>query len=72
MHYEENIFSNEFAPMPNQTLGIMQPMNPIVDQLIPSNLNDPVQNIAPYGNSKSLGGIQEAINVLTMTEFLLK
>jgi hypothetical protein len=72
MRFEENIFSTEFAPMPNQTLGIMQPMNPIVDSLIPSNFNDPVSNMAPYGYSQPLGGIQEAINVLTLTDFLLR
>ena len=68
MHYH-----NTFSPMPNQTLGIMQPMNPVVDSLIPSDMFDPVENMGPYINSPSLGNmgsVQDAMNVLNLTDML--
>lgn len=71
---------NFFAPTPNQTLGIMQPMNPaqydlnpIVDSLIPSDMFDPVTNMSDYENSPALGGVgsvQDALNVLSLTEIM--
>jgi hypothetical protein len=71
---------NVFAPMPNQTLGIMQPMNPaqydlnpINDPLIPSDMFDPVVNMQPYGVSPQIGGVgsvQDALLVLNLTDML--
>lgn len=79
---EDFIFQDEnfFAPTPNQTLGIMQPMNPaqyelnpIIDSLIPSDMFDPVTNMSNYGNSPALGGVgsvQDALNVLNLTDMM--
>lgn len=71
---------NVFAPTPNQTLGIMQPMNPaqyevnpIVDSLIPSDFFSPVENMQPYGASPQIGGVgsvQDALAVLNLTDMI--
>jgi len=59
-----------YCPMANQTLGILQPMNPIVDSLIPSDAFDPVTNMQPYSNSPQIGSVQDAIQVLQVTDML--
>lgn len=59
-----------YSPTVNQTLGIMQPMNPVVDPLIPSDYFDPVFDMQPYGVSKPLGSVQDALSVLTATDLL--
>lgn len=59
-----------FAPQANQSLGILQSMNPVVDALIPSDYFDPVYDMQPYGYSKPLGSVQDAISVLTVTDLL--
>jgi len=59
-----------FAPEANQTLGILQPMNPVVDPLIPSDYFDPVYDMQPYSFSKPLGSVQDVLNVLQVTDFL--
>lgn len=62
--------NNVFCPMANTSLGILQPMNPIVDSLIPSDAMSPVENMQPYGNSPQIGGIQDALQILQATELL--
>ena len=62
--------NNFYCPMVNTSLGIMQPMNPIVDSLIPSDAMSPVENMQPYGNSPQIGGIQDALQILQATELL--
>jgi hypothetical protein len=59
-----------YAPSVNQSLGILQPMNPVVDPLIPSDYFDPVFDMQPYGVSKPLGSVQDALSVLTATDLL--
>lgn len=72
-----------YSPAPNQSLGIMQPMNPafgpmqapgnpIVDVLVPSDYSTPVEDIAPYGPSEQvgMGSVQDAIAVLSVTDLL--
>lgn len=59
-----------YCPMANQSLGIMQPMNPIVDSLIPSNAFAPVENMQPYLNSQQIGSVQDALQVLQVTDML--
>ena len=56
--------------MANQSLGILRPMNPIVDSLIPSNAFDPVINMQPYVNSPQIGSVQDALQVLQVTDLL--
>jgi len=58
------------VPSVDQQLGILQPMNPVVDQLIPSDYFDPVENMQPYGLSPALGGIQDVLQVLQVTDLL--
>jgi len=72
MNQQEYLFQMTQAHMPlvDQSLGILQPMNPVVDQIIPSDYFDPVENMQPYGYSPVLGGIQDAMSVLTMTDLL--
>lgn len=49
----------------------MNPMNqPIVDQIIPSDYYDPVENMSPYSYSNAIGGVQDALNVLQVTDLL--
>lgn len=59
-----------FAPQADQSLGIFQPMNPVVDALIPSDFYDPIYDMQPYGFSKPLGSVQDVLNVLQVTDFL--
>lgn len=63
-----------FNPMTNQTLGIMRPMNPldnpIVDTLIPSDYFAPVVDLAPYGPSKQIGSVQDAVNILSVADLI--
>jgi len=56
--------------MANQSLGILRPMNPIVDSLVPSNAFDPVINMQPYVNSPQIGSVQDALQVLQVTDLL--
>ena len=56
------------VPSVDQQLGILQPMNPVVDQLIPSDYFDPVTDMQPYGLSPALGGIQDVLQVLQVTD----
>jgi len=58
------------VPSVDQSLGILQPMNPVVDRLIPSDYFDPVVNMQPYGLSPALGGIQDVLQVLQVTDLL--
>ena len=59
-----------YCPMANQSLGILRPMYPIVDSLIPSNAFDPVINMQPYVNSPQIGSVQDALQVLQVTDLL--
>ena len=59
-----------YCPMANQSLGILRQMNPIVDSLIPSNAYDPVINMQPYVNSPQIGSVQDALQVLQVTDLL--
>jgi hypothetical protein len=59
-----------YAPEADQSLGILQPMNPVVDPLIPSDYFDPVYDMQPYGFSQPLGSVQDVLNVLQVTDFL--
>jgi len=58
------------VPSVDQQLGILQPMNPVVDRIIPSDYFDPVTNMQPYGLSPALGGIQDVLQVLQVTDLL--
>lgn len=49
----------------------MNPMdNPIVDTLVPSDYSTPVVNIAPYGPSKQIGAVQDAVSILSIADFI--
>jgi len=60
------------VPVPDQSLGILKPMNPIVDPLIPSDYFDPVVNMQPYGLSPALGSVQDLVSALQVTDFLFR
>jgi len=62
--------NNVYCPMVNTSLGIMQPMNPIVDSLIPSDALSPVVNMQYYGNSPQIGSVQDALQILQVTDLL--
>lgn len=62
--------NNFYCPMVNTSLGIMRPMNPIVDSLIPSDALSPVENMQPYGNSPQIGSVQDALQILQVTDLL--
>jgi hypothetical protein len=72
MNQQEYLFQMTQAHVPSvdQQLGILQPMNPVVDQIIPSDYFDPVENMQPYGLSPALGGIQDVLQVLQVTDLL--
>ena len=72
MNQQEYLFQMTQAHVPSvdQSLGILQAMNPVVDQLIPSDYFDPVENMQPYGISPALGGIQDVLQVLQVTDLL--
>lgn len=59
---------------PDQSLGIMQPMNPmenpIVDTLIPSDYFAPVVNMDTYAPSKQIGSVQDAVNMLSVVDMI--
>jgi hypothetical protein len=59
-----------YCPMVNTSLGIMQTMNPIVDSLIPSDALSPVENMQPYFNSPQIGSVQDALQILQVTDLL--
>ena len=72
MNQQEYLYAISQARMPSvdQSLGILQAMNPVVDPLIPSNYFDPVYDMQPYSLSPALGSVQDAMSVLTMTDLL--
>ena len=72
MNQQEYLYAMSMAHVPsvNQSLGILQTMNPVVDPLIPSNYFDPVTDMQPYSLSPALGSVQDAMSVLTMTDLL--
>jgi len=74
MNQQEYLFQMTQAHVPSfdQTLGILQAMNPVVDQLIPSDYFDPVENMQPYGYSPALGGVQDLVSALQLTDFLFR
>lgn len=72
MNQQEYLYAISQAHMPsvNQSLGILQSMNPVVDPLIPSDYFDPVYDMQPYSLSPALGGIQDVLQVLQVTDLL--
>jgi hypothetical protein len=74
MNQQEYLFqmTQGHVPSVDQSLGILQSMNPVVDQLIPSDYFDPVENMQPYGLSPALGSVQDLVSVLQVTDFLFR
>jgi hypothetical protein len=72
MNQQDYLYAMAQAHVPsvNQSLGILQSMNPVIDPLIPSDYFDPVENMQPYGISPALGGIQDVLQVLQVTDLL--
>ena len=72
MNQQEYMYAMTQAHVPSvdQSLGILQTMNPVVDPIIPSDFFDPVTNMQPYGVSPALGGIQDVLQVLQVTDLL--
>jgi len=72
MNQQEYLYAMTQATVPSvdQSLGILQSMNPVVDPLIPSDYFDPVYDMQPYSLSPALGSVQDAMSVLTMTDLL--
>lgn len=72
MNQQEYMYAMTQAHVPSvdQSLGILQKMNPVIDPLIPSNYFDPVTDMQPYSLSPALGSVQDAMSVLTMTDLL--
>jgi len=74
MNQQEYLFqmTQGHVPSVDQSLGILQSMNPIVDPLIPSDFFDPVENMQPYGLSPALGSVQDLVSALQVTDFLFR
>lgn len=72
MNQQEYLYAMSMAHVPSvdQSLGILQSMNPVVDPLIPSDYFDPVYDMQPYQVSPALGGIQDVLQVLQVTDYL--